>query len=85
MNSLTQLTALTNRILKQNFKSLDTIVTVIAMPVFMLLFFVYIFGGNITLTNTSSGTAGYRIGLHRPADQHRQNKGLFISSSFSSH
>lgn len=54
MTSMKQLRLLTQRIMRQNLTDGDTIVTVIAMPIFMLLFFVYIIGGNVV---TTSGTA----------------------------
>lgn len=54
MQSIKQLTLLTKRIVRQNLTNADTVITVIAMPVFMLLFFVYVFGGNIV---TGSGAA----------------------------
>ena len=66
MNSLKQLTTLTNRIIKQNFTNADTIITVILMPVFMLLFFVYVMGGNIYLHVTRrncSSISWYADGL----------------------
>lgn len=59
MATFKQLTALTGRIVRQNLTNADTIITVIAMPVFMLLFFVYIMGGNIVLANGTAGTASY--------------------------
>lgn len=59
MNSLKQLTTLTNRIIKQNFTNADTIITVILMPVFMLLFFVYVMGGNIVTGGNAPSTAEY--------------------------
>lgn len=50
MKSLRQLLILTKRITKQNLTSADTLVTVVAMPIFMLLFFVYVLGGSILTT-----------------------------------
>ncbi|EUJ25457.1 putative ABC transporter permease [Listeria floridensis FSL S10-1187] len=49
MKALKQLFVLTKRIIKQNITDVDTIITVIGTPIFMLLFFVYVFGGNITV------------------------------------
>ncbi len=40
---------MTNRVLKHNLRSVDTIITVIAMPVMMMLLSVYIFGGAMDL------------------------------------
>lgn len=40
---------LANRIIKHNMRSIDTLITVIAMPVMMLLGMVYIFGGAIQI------------------------------------
>ncbi|WP_125605932.1 ABC transporter permease [Lapidilactobacillus bayanensis] len=49
MASFNQLWVLTKRILRQNFTDADTLTTVIAMPVFLLLFFVYVLGGNVAI------------------------------------
>lgn len=38
---------LSHRIMKHNYRSPDTLITVIGMPVMMLLLFVYVFGGAI--------------------------------------
>lgn len=56
MTTLKQLTTLTKRIIKQNLTNADTIITTIIMPIFILLFFVYVMGGNILV----DGTAGDR-------------------------
>jgi ABC-2 type transport system permease protein len=40
---------LANRIIKHNMRSIDTLITVIAMPVMMILGMVYIFGGAIQI------------------------------------
>ncbi len=45
--------ALANRIMKHNLRSIDTLITVIAMPVMMLLGMVYIFGGAIQIPGVS--------------------------------
>lgn len=45
--------ALANRIIKHNMRSIDTLITVIAMPVMMLLGMVYIFGGAIQIQGVS--------------------------------
>ncbi|SFC59346.1 ABC-2 type transport system permease protein [Bacillus sp. 491mf] len=45
--------ALANRIIKHNMRSIDTLITVIAMPVMMLLGIVYIFGGAIQIQGVS--------------------------------
>ena len=50
-NSFSDAATLTGRVLKHNFRSVDTIITVIAMPVLMMLAFVYIFGGAMNLGN----------------------------------
>lgn len=47
MKTIKQLFTLTNRIVRQNLTSVDTIITSIVMPIFILLFFVYVIGGNI--------------------------------------
>lgn len=54
MKSFKQLIVLTKRILHQNFTDADTITTVIVMPAFLLLFFVYVLGGNVTIGNHGS-------------------------------
>lgn len=54
MNSLKQLRILTGRIMRQNLTDADTMITVVAMPVFMLLFFVYILGGNVVTTGSTA-------------------------------
>ena len=45
--------ALANRIIRHNLRSIDTLITVIAMPVMMLLGMVYIFGGAIHIPGVS--------------------------------
>jgi ABC-2 type transport system permease protein len=45
--------ALANRLIKHNMRSMDTLITVIAMPVMMLLGMVYIFGGAIQIQGVS--------------------------------
>lgn len=59
MKTFTQLFALTKRILKQNLTNTDTLITVFGTPIFMLLFFVYVFGGSISLTGTQTNTSDY--------------------------
>ncbi|WP_262316389.1 ABC transporter permease [Lacticaseibacillus parakribbianus] len=59
MLTLKQLAALTGRIIRQNFTNGDTLVTVIAMPVFMLLFFVYVLGGSIVTAGGAAGATQY--------------------------
>lgn len=59
MTSLKQLLVLTRRIVRQNLTNADTIITVIVMPVFMLLFFVYVLGGNIATTAGHMSTDAY--------------------------
>lgn len=59
MKTLKQLTVLTNRIVKQNLTNMDTIITSIVMPIFILLFFVYVMGGNILVNGTSGNRADY--------------------------
>ncbi|KRK97057.1 ABC-2 domain containing protein [Secundilactobacillus odoratitofui DSM 19909 = JCM 15043] len=64
MQTIKQLTALVTRIVRQNLTNADTLITVIAMPVFMLLFFVYAFGGNIvTATGPASSSEYLRYAL----------------------
>jgi ABC-2 type transport system permease protein len=38
---------MSGRMLRHNFRSIDTIITVIAMPLMIMLMFVYVFGGSI--------------------------------------
>lgn len=59
MKSLKQLATLTKRIIKQNLTDADTIITVIATPMFILLFFVYVFGGNIAMGTGGHNTQDY--------------------------
>lgn len=42
---------MSGRVLRHTFRSIDTLITVVAMPIMMMLMFVYIFGGAI---NTGS-------------------------------
>lgn len=59
MKSIKQLGVLTQRILKQNLTNPDTIITVLLMPLFMLLFFVYVFGGNLSMGGAQITTKEY--------------------------
>ncbi|GKT06465.1 ABC transporter permease [Furfurilactobacillus curtus] len=52
MKSLKQLVTLTQRVSRLNLTDADTLITVFVMPIMLLLFFVYVFGGNI---DTGSG------------------------------
>ncbi|MCI1893537.1 MAG: ABC transporter permease [Lactobacillus sp.] len=63
MQTFNQLRTLTGRIIRQNLTNADTIITVIAMPVFMLLFFVYVMGGNIATTGAGGAQAYLRYAL----------------------
>lgn len=36
---------MSGRVLRHTFRSIDTLITVVAMPIFMMLLFVYVFGG----------------------------------------
>ncbi|MHB0976290.1 MAG: ABC transporter permease [Candidatus Aquicultorales bacterium] len=44
---------MSGRVLRHNLRSIDTIITVVAMPIVMMIMFVYIFGGSI---DTGSGS-----------------------------
>lgn len=59
MKTLIQLSALTKRVLKQNLTNTDTLITVFGTPIFMLLFFVYVFGGSISLNGTKTNMVDY--------------------------
>ncbi|WP_225047649.1 ABC transporter permease [Lacticaseibacillus kribbianus] len=59
MQVIKQLNVLTARIVRQNLTNADTLITVIAMPVFMLLFFVFVLGGNIAIAGTAGGAGAY--------------------------
>lgn len=59
MQAIKQLNALTARIVRQNLTNADTLITVIAMPMFMLLFFVFVLGGNIAIGGTTGSTTTY--------------------------
>lgn len=63
MKAIKQLGVLTGRIIRQNLTNADTIITVIAMPMFMLLFFVYVMGGNIVTGNGNGASAYLRYAL----------------------
>ncbi len=52
-NRISDTLVMTNRILKHNLRSVDTIITVVAMPVMMMLMSVYIFGGAMDLGERS--------------------------------
>lgn len=45
---------MSGRMLRHNFRSIDTIITVVAMPIMIMLMFVYVFGGSI-----DTGTVEY--------------------------
>ncbi|EPH99628.1 putative ABC transporter [Enterococcus faecalis 13-SD-W-01] len=59
MKSLKQLLVLTKRIMKQNITNADTLITVVGTPVFMLLFFVYVFGGSIAVSGSETSAQDY--------------------------
>ncbi|MDU4623084.1 MAG: ABC transporter permease [Enterococcus gallinarum] len=59
MKTIKQLFTLTNRIVRQNLTSVDTIITSIVMPIFILLFFVYVIGGNILVGGTAGEPSDY--------------------------
>ncbi len=50
-NYISDTMVMSGRMLRHNFRSIDTIITVIAMPLMIMLMFVYVFGGSI---NTGS-------------------------------
>lgn len=45
---------MSGRMLRHNFRSIDTVITVVAMPIMIMLMFVYVFGGSI-----DTGSIGY--------------------------
>ncbi|MBT2668798.1 ABC transporter permease [Bacillus sp. ISL-4] len=51
--NLSDTLTLANRIIKHNIRSVDTLITVVAMPVMMLLGMVFIFGGAIQIAGVS--------------------------------
>lgn len=53
-NDLSDTMVMSGRMLRHNFRSIDTIITVIAMPIMIMLMFVYVFGGSI-----DTGTVDY--------------------------
>lgn len=59
MKSIKQLGVLTQRIMKQNLTNPDTIITVILTPLFMLLFFVYVLGGNLAINGAQATSSEY--------------------------
>ena len=56
MRSLTDTWTMTKRSLRHTTRSLDTIITVVLMPIAMLLLFVYVFGGAL---GTQTGSIEY--------------------------
>jgi ABC-2 type transport system permease protein len=46
-NNFSDMVVIAGRCLRHAFRSIDTIITVVAMPVLMMLMFVYVFGGAI--------------------------------------
>jgi ABC-2 type transport system permease protein len=79
INNLNDTKAMIGRRLRHSFRSVDTIITVIAMPVMIMLMFVYVFGGamdtgslkyinyvvpGIILMTISSGVAYTAVGLN---------------------
>ncbi|WP_239256800.1 ABC transporter permease [Listeria ilorinensis] len=59
MTSFKQMNVLTKRVIRLNLTNPDTIITVIGTPLFMLLFFVYVFGGNIAIDDGQASTTAY--------------------------
>lgn len=53
MTFITDTFTLAGRLIKHNLRSLDTIITVILMPIMMLLLMVYLFGGSIEIPGVS--------------------------------
>lgn len=53
INYLKDTLTLANRLIKHNLRSIDTIITVVAMPIAMLLMFIYILGGSMQLPGVS--------------------------------
>lgn len=50
-----------HRCMSHAFRSIDTIITVIAMPVMMMLLFVYVFGGAIDIGSSDSSYITYML------------------------
>lgn len=65
MKTIKQLSVLTSRVIKQNLTDTDTIITTFIMPIAMLLFFVYIIGGNIAI-NGKTGSSGSYLAYSLP-------------------
>ncbi|MDR0908348.1 MAG: ABC transporter permease [Spirochaetaceae bacterium] len=57
MNKLNDTAAMTGRMMKHMYRSPDTVITVIIMPVMMLLLFVYVLGGAMS---TGDGSMDYK-------------------------
>ncbi|MDU5334282.1 ABC transporter permease [Enterococcus sp.] len=49
MNVLTDTMTLTGRMMKHMTRSIDTVITVVLMPIMLMLAFIYIFGGAMTI------------------------------------
>lgn len=46
-NNISDTFVMSGRVLRHTIRSIDTIITIVAMPIMMMLMFVYIFGGSI--------------------------------------
>ena len=52
---------MTVRCLRHAFRSIDTVITVVAMPILMMLIFVYVFGGAINTGNPGGAYIDYML------------------------
>ncbi len=52
-NNISDTFVMSGRVLRHTTRSIDTIITVVAMPIMMMLMFVYIFGGSINTGSVS--------------------------------
>lgn len=52
-NDISDMAVIAGRCLRHAFRSIDTLITVVAMPIMMLLLFVYVFGGSINTGNVN--------------------------------
>lgn len=52
-NDLTDMAVIAGRCLRHAFRSIDTLITVVAMPIMFMLLFVFVFGGSINTGNVN--------------------------------
>jgi ABC-2 type transport system permease protein len=58
---LSDIRVMTARCLRHTFRSIDTVITVVAMPILLMLIFVYVFGGAINTGNPGGAYIDYML------------------------